>query len=150
MSRRLIIVAAVALVSWGIWGYFLVKPVDHHDFRTAAVHAAQSTDDTVQTVLLAGQAELSGQVLPTYLQAVLDDSQDTLGGAAKRLTGYAPPDAATARMRDQLGPLILAAQRGVGDVTRADRTGDDTALRAALTDLDGVGQRLGDFVEAYR
>jgi len=101
-------------------------------------------------VTLTGRAELSGKTLATYVRSVLDTAQNTVGGASKRLVGHAPPGPASVRIRDRLGPLLLAAQRGVGDAALADQSADTAGLREALTRLDTVGDQLDDFIEAYR
>jgi hypothetical protein len=150
VRRWLVVVASLVSVAWGVWGYYLVKPADYHDYRTAAVHAAQSADDAARTVVLTGRADLAGNTLPTYVRSVLDTAQNSTGGAAKQLTSQAPPDAASVAIRDRLGPLLLAAQRDIGDAALADDRADHDALRAALRRLEADGAGLDDFIEAYR
>lgn len=150
MRRWLLVVAVLLAVGWGVWGYYLVKPADHHDYRTAAVHAAQSADDAVHTVVLTGRADLAGNTLATYVRSVLGTAQNSIGGATQRLTGQAPPDAASVSVRDRLGPLLLAAQRDVGDAALAGENADHDALREVLRRLASDGDRLDAFIEAYR
>ena len=100
--------AAVAL-AWGGAGYLVTKPVDFHDYRVAAVGAAQSAYDALPTASLTGDALLAGRVTEPYADSMLDDARSALAGAAKRFTDVAPPDQRTEAMRDRLGPLLVRA-----------------------------------------
>ncbi len=131
-------------------GYLLTKPTDHHDYRKAAVQAAESAYNAVATVRLTGEAELAGRVIPPYVTTMVDDARRALAGAAKQFTGEAPPDATTTQMRDRLGPLLVAANAVLGEAESALQDNDDQALRSAIDALDQLSGRLSDFLEAYQ
>jgi hypothetical protein len=136
--------------AWGGAGYLMTKPIDHHDYRVAAVQSAQSAYNSVATVAVTGAAKLDGRVFAPYLSTVLDDARKALAGAAKQFADQAPPTVATAAMRDQLGPLLLTASSTVGEVQRAAADRDDRALRQALRSLDPVARELSKFIEDHR
>jgi hypothetical protein len=144
------LVAVAALLVWALFGYYVTKPTDFHDYRKEAVQAAQSAYYSVWTAERTIQAQLDGRTFDTYLRNALDDAVKATAGAAKRFAGKAPVDTATTRMRDQLGPLLLTATRTLGDVQMAEQSGDQTALRRSIQALRPVGDRLSDFIESYR
>jgi hypothetical protein len=145
-----ILLLVLLVAAWGGAGYLMTKPTDYHDYRVAAVQSAQSAYNSVATVSVTGAAKLDGRVFAPYLSTVLDNARKALAGAAKQFTDQAPPDAATAAIRDQLGPLLLAANSTVGDVERAAADRDDQAMRQALRSLDPVSDDLSKFIEDHR
>jgi hypothetical protein len=144
------VLVSLLAVCWGVVGYLLTEPTDHHDYRKAAVQAAESAYGAVTTVRLTGEAELAGRVFPPYVATMMDDARQALAGAAKQFTGEAPPDASTTQMRDRLGPLLVAANATLGEAESAVQDNDDRALRAAIEALDQLGGQLSDFLEAYQ
>src|SRR3954469_25705282 len=106
MRRWWPLVVAVALV-WGIFGYFLTKPTDFHDYRRASVQAAESGYDALANAQLTVQAQLNGKVTGRYVDATLQRAADAVAGAWKQFAAIAPVDDATTAMRDQLGPILL-------------------------------------------
>jgi hypothetical protein len=144
------VLVSLLAVCWGVVGYLLTKPTDHHDYRKAAVQAAESAYNAVATVRLTGEAELDGRLYPPYVATMLDDARKALAGAAKQFTAESPPDQTTTRMRDRLGPLLVTASAALGEAESAVQDSDDQALRAAIDALDQVGEQLSDFLEAYQ
>lgn len=144
------VLVSLLAVCWGVVGYLLTKPTDHHDYRKAAVQAAESAYNAVATVRLTGEAELDGRLFPPYATTMLDDARQALAGAAKQFTAEAPPDDTTTQMRDQLGPLLVAANAALGEVESALQDNDDRELREAIDALDQLGGQLSDFLEAYQ
>ena len=130
---------AVAL-AWGGAGYLATKPVDFHDYRVAAVGAAQSAYDALATALLTGGALLAGRVTQPYADTMLDDARSALAGAAKQFTDVAPPDDRTEAMRDRLGPLLVRA-----NAVLPGRSSDLT--RGALDAIRPVQAGLYRFIE---
>jgi hypothetical protein len=141
---------AAAAATWGGAGYLMTSPVDFHDYRTTAVGAAQSAYNAVATARLAGRAQLAGRLLGPYVTSTLDDSRDALSGAVKRLSADGPPDERSAALRDELDPLLSAADAGLGELERATHAGDDDAQRGALDTLDPVSDRLSAFIEEHK
>jgi hypothetical protein len=147
---RAFVLVSLLAVCWGVVGYFLTKPTDHHDYRKAAVQAAQSAYDAVGTARLTGEAEMEGRLFPPYVTTMLDDARKALAGAAKQFTAKAPPDETTTTMRDRLAPLLSAANALLGEAQSATEDDDDQALRKALDSLEPLGEQLSDFIEAYQ
>jgi hypothetical protein len=144
------VLVSLLAICWGLVGYLLTKPTDHHDYRKAAVQAAQSAYNAVGTVRLTGEAELDGRLFPQYVTTMVDDARTALAGAAKRFTAKAPPDETTTRMRDQLAPLLVAANARIGDAQSATEDDDDQALKEALDALNPIADQLSGFLEAYQ
>lgn len=133
--------AAVAL-AWGGAGYLATKPVDFHDYRVAAVGAAQSAYDALATATLTGDALLAGRVTRPYADSMLADARSALAGAAKRFTGVAAPDDRTEAMRDSLGPLLIRANAVLPGTS-------DDLTRPALGSIRPVQAALGRFIEEH-
>jgi hypothetical protein len=76
-----------------------------------------------------------------------DDAAKGVAGASAKLAEQSPPDAASARLRDQIAPLVQSTAGELGDAAAAD---DDKALRAAVAGLDDVANKLEDVIEAHR
>jgi hypothetical protein len=144
------VIVVLLVLCWGGIGYLMTKPTDHHDYRKAAVQAAESAYDSVGTVRITVEASLDGRTFPTYVTSMMDDAREALAGAAKQFTAKAPPDEVTTKMRDQLGPLLVAANAQLGEVEQAVDDGDDQAVREAVEQLEPLGEQLSDFIEAYQ
>jgi hypothetical protein len=147
--RRWWPVPLALVIVWAIFGYFLTKPTDFHDYHKAVVQAAESASDAVSTAQLTVQAQLDDRVTGPYVHSTLQRSVDAVAGAWKQFAGITPVDEATTKMRDELGPLLLSAVNVLGDLDRAENSGGAATARA-LPALDPVAQRLSDFVEAHR
>jgi hypothetical protein len=144
------VLVVLLVLCWGGFGYLMTKPTDHHDYRKAAVQAAESAYDSVGTVRLTVEASLDGRTFPPYVTSMMDDAREALAGAAKQFTAKAPPDEQTRTMRDRLGPLLLAANVRLGETEQAVEDGDDQAVREAVDRLHPLGEQLSDFIEAYQ
>ena len=144
---KLWLIAAALLLLWAGFAYDVTRPADAKAYRRTAVQVAESLHDGVRTGWLVGRAELDGRVVGTYTQAAFGDATDGVAGASKQFATEAPPDAASATLRDQLSPLVSAAARDLADAQQA---GDDARLRAAVAALDRLADRLDDFIEANK
>jgi hypothetical protein len=147
-GRRWLLVALAAVVLAG-WLGLVVSTTggpNPTDYRTKVMQAAQGGLSAVRTARLAGEANLAGRVFGPYLSTVLDDAQRDLGDAGRRLGEQSPPGPGSARLRDQLAPLLDTAARRTGDLALAADRGDAGAERAALDALGAVGDKLDDFV----
>jgi hypothetical protein len=131
-----------AALAWGGAGYLATKPTDFHDYRVAAVGAAQSAYDALASADLTGTALLAGRVTGPYADSMLGDARDALAGAAKQFAGVSPPDQRTQKMRDELGPLLIKAN-AVLPGTASDIT-DKT-----LDNLKPVEDALDQFLEEH-
>ena len=135
---------------WALFGYYLTKPTDEHDYRTNAVDAAKSAYDALVTARLSAQARLDGRVTRPYLASMLDDARKGLVGAEQDFTRDAPPDSRTTAMREKLGPLLLAANKQLGEVEDAAEDGGPDQLRSAVGALDPLRDQLSTFIETYQ
>ncbi|WDZ82760.1 hypothetical protein [Micromonospora cathayae] len=151
MSTRRAMATLLVLLAlcWGGTGYAATRPTDAHDYRRAAIEAARSAYDVTVTVRLVGSARAAGRLPLPYTVATLNDGRSALAGAAQRLVVARPVDDATARIRDRLGPLLLAAAAGLDDLRRAVRAPDLAALTGAVAALAPVGTALAAFLAEY-
>jgi hypothetical protein len=125
----------------------VTRPADAKAYHRTAVQVAESLHDGVRTGWLVGRAELDGRVFGAYTQAAFGDASDAVAGASKQFAAEAPPDPASARLRDQLTPLVTEAPRALADAQEA---GDDAQLRRAVAALGRLADRLDDFIEANK
>jgi hypothetical protein len=138
------LVLLVALAVPAMW------PVDATAYRGTAVMAAQDSLSAVRTTALVADARLKGQIFAGYTSVMVDDARTATATAQGELAGSEVPDATSARLRDDLAPLLSASAAAVGDAGTALSAGDDTALRAVLARLTRVGDDLQAFVEGHR
>jgi hypothetical protein len=145
-SRPVIAVAAVVLL-WVGFAYTITKPADAKAYLRTAMQVAESAHDAAVTGALIARQQIGGQVFGAFAVAAYDDAAKGLAGAAKKLAGQPPPDPSSARLRDQLAPLVQTAVRELSDAAVAET---DDARRAAAGDLDGVAGRLSTLIEQHR
>ncbi|MFI6132705.1 hypothetical protein [Micromonospora sp. NPDC051141] len=141
--------ASVA-VAWAGAGYLAIRPADFHDYRKAAVQSAQSAYQAVKTAELVGESRLRDRVAGPYTASVLDDAREALVGAAKQYATEVPVDGRTETMREELGPLLLAANAGLGRVQTAARDDDAMELSAAVAALKPVTGGLSQFIQEHK
>jgi hypothetical protein len=151
VNARAFAAAAVAVVAltWGIFGYYTTKPTDFHTYRKAAVGSAQSAYNALGTARLTGEAVLDDRLTAPYVTVTLGAARKAVAGAVKSFADVAPPDARTRAMRDQLGPLLVAANADLGDIEDATAHDDDAALRAAIGRATKTSDALDGFLEAH-
>lgn len=117
-----------------------------HAYGVSVREAAAGTLSTVRTVILAGRADLAGQLFNPYLSTVLEDATTAARTAQSNLAHGAPPDPDSQRMRDEVAPLLAQAVRGIGDVSLAVGARDDGGLAAALGRLTALTAELDAFL----
>lgn len=137
-------IAAIGLL-WAGFAYTVSRPTDARAYARTMVQVAESAHDSAQTGRLTAEQKLRGQVTSLFAEAAFDDATKGLAGAQKSFAAEAPPDAASATLRDQLSPLLAAEVTALGDTTQAD---GDAALRSGIARLDTLAQRLDDFITA--
>jgi len=134
---------------WAVLGYFLTRPPDFHDYRKAAVQAADSGYNALATAQLTVRAQLDGQVTGRFADGTLQRGSDALAGAWKQFSAATPVDAVSVGIRDELGPLLLSAVTVLGNLRLAEDAGAGQTAQA-LAALDPVAGQLSDFVERHR
>ena len=148
-TARWIGAGAVIVLLWVGLAY-CAGPPGSHAYRRTAVQAAQAGLNAVRTGVLTGTADNAGKLLDPYESVVFDDAAGDIASAQSQLAALAPPDADTRRMRDQLIPLLTEGGRQLGDLDLALSGGDRAGAQARVTALQGIGDRLDDFVARYR
>jgi hypothetical protein len=143
----LLVLAVVA--GWAALALVATAGPDPHAFRKTAANAAQGALTAVRTARLAGEAELDGRLLPTYLAPVLDNAVRGVADAQNEVALSPPPGTAEAQLRDELVALLVDAERETGLLVAAFDRDDDDAARAAIDALAPVGDRLDAFVEEH-
>ncbi|MBL7255516.1 hypothetical protein [Paractinoplanes lichenicola] len=128
---------SVVALAWGGAGYLITKPVDFHDYRVAAVSAAETAHDALTTTALVAEALEKGQVMTPYGKSAFDDARKALAGGAKKFTAIEPPDERCERMHDELAPLLQQADAAL--------TRTETEPHAA----DQLSDALERFVEQH-
>jgi hypothetical protein len=135
---------AAAWVGVVVWS---VLPPSPNGYLVGAVRSAQDAVSASGTVLLAGQADLDGQLLAPYAADAFDEAQQAAATAAQDLLAAPVPDQSSQDVRDELVPLLVAASDGVTAIQTANANGDQDAVRAALTALGPVRDQLDEFVQ---
>jgi hypothetical protein len=139
----------VLAVLWAVIGYQLTRQPDFHDYRKAAVQAAESAYDAVATAQLTVQAQLDGQVTGAYTDSTLQRGADAVAGAWKQYATAQPVDARSVSIRDELGPLLQESVRVLGDLRYAEQLGP-AATAHALAAAGPLAEDLSDFVDRHR
>jgi hypothetical protein len=140
-----LLVLVAVLLLWAGFAYDVTRPPDGRAYRRTVVQVAASVHAGVGTGRLVGREQLAGKVFGTFATAGFDDALKAVGGAADRFAEHAPPDVPSARLRDELAPLLASAVRWLGDAAQAT---DDKALRIAVDALGSLADRLEAFVAA--
>jgi hypothetical protein len=142
------VVAAIAVMTmWLGLAYDLSRPQEPSGYLRTLLQAAESAHDATQTGRLVGEQVLAGRVTTLFATAAFDDATTALAGAQQKFASQSPPDDRSAGLRDQLGPLLAQSVTALGDTVRA--TGDGP-LRAGVTRLRDLAERLDDFITAQQ
>jgi hypothetical protein len=141
-----VIISGAVILAVLVFFAWVTGPPTPHEYRTDAQKAASGSLSAVRTTVLAGRAELAGNLVGLYLTATLDDAADGARTTQSNLAGQSPPDGASRSLRDQVAPMLAQAVAGIGDVSVAVDSGDDAALSAALDRLSALGDKLDAFL----
>lgn len=109
--------------------------------------ATRSIDDavtSVETVRLAGEAELSGRSFTSYTQQVFDDALDGVRTAQDTFETIVPPDAQSEGLRLEVLDLLERSRRSIVDAMTVLQNGTASELTAAVVDLDDVAGELAE------
>jgi hypothetical protein len=144
--REVALTVAAVLLLWAGLAYDLTRPVDARGYHRTMVQVAEAAHDATESGRLTGEQQLAGHVTGPFARTSFDDAARALAGAQRKFAGQGPPDAASARLRDELAPLLAASVRALGDTAEA---GGDDDRRAGVDRLGELAGRLADFVTAY-
>ncbi len=142
--------AGVVVVLLWLGLAYCTGPPDSHAYRRTAVQAAQAALSAVRSAALTGATDRDGKLIDPFTSVVLDDAAGALASAQSQLAAQTPPDGATRTMRDQLVPLLTDAARQLGDVDLALSSRDQAGVQQHIGALNGLGDKLDDFVSRYR
>lgn len=149
-QRRRAALVVVVVGAWLAVALLTARGVDSHEFRKTTTQAAQGALDAVRTARLAGEAERDQHAFQVYVSPVLENSQQGIGTALRRMAEQPTPGEAERRLREELVALLHEADRHTGDLTAAVEQGDRKRMNAAVGGLGPVGDRLAAFVVRHR
>lgn len=140
-------VAVGAGVLWAATVAWSLLPPTAKSYEDLAGNSAQDALGATGTVLLVGQGELDGRLLPTFTANALADSAEAIATATQGLLAAPVPDDSSNELRSELIPLLLAASDGVTALQAALDDEDTNAAQAVLDGLAPVRDDLDEFVE---
>jgi hypothetical protein len=128
----------------------MLRPIDAPGYQDRAVAAAEGGLSAVRTTALLARTTARGKAFGPYGAVVLGDAREAVATAQHELATVRVPDPESARLRDELSPLLAESSAAVGDAGLVLGGGDRGAIDAAAARLDGIGDRLESFVEGHR
>ncbi|WP_143467157.1 hypothetical protein [Lentzea kentuckyensis] len=134
----------LAVVLIGVW------PVSAGQYRSTVETGVQEAVSSVGTARIAGQQALRGNTFPPYQSTVVDDARKALATAASDVMELQVPGPDSARLRDDVSPLLQDSARLVGDLGAALENDDRPAAEAAVAGLTAVGEKLAAVLEGLR
>jgi len=151
VSRRSIwyVIGSGVMIMLAVVGLLLL-PIDQAGYRDIAVKSAQGSLAAVRTVALVGRASLAGKAFSPYTDVLLGDAREAVATSQQDLAGAEVPGNSSARLRDEVLPLLADSAAAVGDAGMVLGAGDDDALRAAVERLDRLGDQRQSFVDSHR
>jgi type II secretory pathway pseudopilin PulG len=150
MKRSTIIVVTVIVAVLVGLGVLSQRPADYTSYHKAALSSAEEALSAVRSLRLAVDASQQGRTLPTVLKNVIDDSRTAATTAVQQLGDQEVPDERSARLRDEVSPLLAETVSEISETARAIDS-DDTALLHRSSDrLGAIGDKLDDFVKRHQ
>jgi hypothetical protein len=128
-------------------GAVLITPVDRSDYHDAALNSAGGSLSAVQVVDQLCWAQLHHQTVRPYVRTMLADAREAAATAQQDLGRLDVPDSESARLRDELAPLLERATAAVGTAGLALAGGDRQTIRDAQRGLEDVAGALETFIE---
>jgi hypothetical protein len=132
-----------AVVVWSTW------PTNQAGYLENATSAAQDALSAAGTTLLVARADQRGDLVPPYTATTLDESREAAATATQLVLTEAVPDQASAELREQVVPLLVAASDAITQLQSAVEDGDEAGVRAASATLLPIRDRLEEFVQEH-
>lgn len=148
--RRWIISIAVVLAVWMAGYAFLSRSPDATAYRQTCVQAAQDAVDGLGTTRWSADAQGDRQLWGTYATANIEDARKMVRTARSSLAAQTPPDDASARLRDEVLPLLDQAERVFEELDAARSQGDTPAQYAAARKMQPIIDALRSFIDKTR
>ena len=126
----------LAVVLVGVW------PVSSDQYRSTVETSVQEAVSSVGTARLVGRTTLQGNAFRSYESTVVEDAREAVATATSDIAVLPVPDSDSARLRDEVLPLLQDSVRLIGDLGAALEGDDRTAGDAAVTGLAEVGEKL--------
>jgi hypothetical protein len=148
--RRGVVLVTLLIAAWMVGYTVLGRAPDDTAYRTLCVRAAQSSLDGLETARLAADARGVAKIPSTTATALLEDAGELVGEGQSAVAGIDPPDQRSIALRDEVTPLLVAANGIYGDLTLARAQNDGAAWRTALARIGPLAESLRAFVERHR
>jgi len=133
-------VALVAVMVWSSW------PVNPSGYRQVLSGAAQDALSASGTTMLVAQADGAGDLIGPYTATALDESREAVATATQSVLAEAVPDEASAQLRAELVPLLIAASDSIAAVQTAVEESDSAGVDEAAAMLTPIQDQLDRFV----
>jgi hypothetical protein len=132
--------ALVAVMVWASW------PVSPAGYRQVLSGAAQDALSAAGTAMLVAQANGAGDLVGPYTATALDENREAVATATQSVLAQAVPDEASAQLRAELIPLLIAASDSIAAVQSAVNEADPDQVNQAAATLAPIQDRLEQFV----
>jgi hypothetical protein len=104
-------------------------------YRNKVGHAAEKMAGIIGAAQLAAQLDLAGKSFDAYSDQVISDAEQDAQSVVGQLDSVQPPDAQSSDLRNQADDVLQAAASQLSDLRIAQRRGDTSGMRQALSDL---------------
>ncbi|UDY37469.1 hypothetical protein [Dermatobacter hominis] len=144
------IVALLVVITWSAPACVpgLTSPArDAGDYREKAASTAGAAASAVSTVELLVGAAVRDDAFGPYLSVAAGDAERDLDAASSTFGAILPPGEASVLLREELGPLLDAAQSHVAAARIAIRRGEPDDLPQIRRDLRADADALEAFEE---
>lgn len=134
----------VALVAVMVWSAWPTSPSGYQQILNAAAQDALSASGTA---MLVAQASVAGDLIGPYTATSLDETREAVATATQSVLAQAVPDEASAQLRAQLIPLLIAASDSLAAVDSAVQESDPDQVDRAAATLEPIMDQLDRFVQ---
>lgn len=117
-------------------------------YRGKAHLSAQAAASALQTARLAVQSSAKGNLLDTYLETVLSQSEDDFGSVQQQFDSIQPPNTSEAdRLRDRLDTLLTRGSSTLSDLRIAARRDLQGEMVKTAQDIPPLVAKLNTFAQ---
>jgi len=130
-------------------GVLSQRPADYTSYHKEALSSAEGALSAVRSLRLAVDASQHGRILPPVLKNMIDDSRTAATTAVQQLGDQDVPDERSARLRDEVSPLLAEAVSEISEAARAIDSDDEDLLNKTLDRMAETADDLDDFIDRY-
>lgn len=109
--------------------------VNAEGYRGKVAHSEQRMETVVASARLTAELSLTGKLLHTVADGLVTRAEDEAESIASGLRSVQPPDDASVRLMKRSLPVLEGVADALTDLRLALRRRDETAMKAALSDL---------------